>query len=174
VLGALSTGHEVGLAVAGGVFIAFALASSFLAPRRWPDFPGQHGLSVFIIATIALFAVMITSVAIFGREKAEGASSEGAETGKTIEVSETEYRIKLPPSSKLAPGEYTFVVTNDGQVQHDLVISGGHATGQTRTPLLDPGKTVRLKVSLDQGIYTLYCSVDSHRQEGMSARLAVG
>ena len=39
----------------------FALASLFLAPRRWPDFPGKNGLSVFIIACVVLFAAMITA-----------------------------------------------------------------------------------------------------------------
>jgi hypothetical protein len=61
----------VGLAVVGAIFIAFALTSSFLAPRRWPDFPGPHGLSVFIIACFVLFAAMLTAVEVFGVEKSE-------------------------------------------------------------------------------------------------------
>ena len=51
-LAALTTAHMIGLAVVAAIFIAFALASSFLAPRRWPDFPGPHGLSVFVIVTV--------------------------------------------------------------------------------------------------------------------------
>jgi hypothetical protein len=39
----LSTGHEIGLIVVAAVFIAFALASSFLLPRYKPDFPGPTG-----------------------------------------------------------------------------------------------------------------------------------
>ena len=71
VLAALSTGHMVGLAVVAAIFIGFALASSFLAPRRWPDFPGQNGLSVFLIVTVVLFAAMLTAVAVFGVEEPE-------------------------------------------------------------------------------------------------------
>jgi hypothetical protein len=67
VLGAeLSTGHEVGLIVVAAVFIAFALASSFLVPRYRPDFPGPAGLSVFAIASIVMFVLMIAAINFFG------------------------------------------------------------------------------------------------------------
>ncbi|HZT84437.1 MAG TPA: hypothetical protein VE984_03325 [Gaiellaceae bacterium] len=62
----LSTGHEIGLIVVAAVFIAFALASSFLVPRYKPDFPGPAGLSVFAIASIVLFGLMIAAVNFFG------------------------------------------------------------------------------------------------------------
>jgi hypothetical protein len=71
VLAALSTEHMVGLAVVAAIFIAFALACSFLAPRRWPDFPGPNGLSVFMIVSVVLFAAMLTAVAVFGVEEPE-------------------------------------------------------------------------------------------------------
>jgi hypothetical protein len=67
VLGAeLSTGHEVGLIVVAAVFIAFALAASFLVPRYKPDFPGPAGIGVFAIASIVLFGLMIAAVNFFG------------------------------------------------------------------------------------------------------------
>lgn len=62
----LSTGHEVGLIVVAAIFIAFALAASFLVPRYKPDFPGPAGLSVFAIASLVLFGLMITAVNFFG------------------------------------------------------------------------------------------------------------
>ena len=62
----LSTGHEVGLIVVAGVFIAFALASSFLVPRYKPDFPGPAGIGVFAIGSIVLFGLMIAAVNFFG------------------------------------------------------------------------------------------------------------
>jgi hypothetical protein len=67
VLGAeLSTGHEVGLVVVAAVFIAFALAASFLVPHYKPDFPGPNGLSVFAIASIVMFVLMIAAINFFG------------------------------------------------------------------------------------------------------------
>ena len=62
----LTTGHEVGLVVVAGVFIAFALAASFLVPRYKPDFPGPNGLSVFAIASIVMFVLMVAAINFFG------------------------------------------------------------------------------------------------------------
>ena len=175
-LGALSTGHTVGLAVMAAVFIGFALAASFLAPRRWPDFPGRNGLSVFIIACLALFVAMLAAVSVFGAEsEANGASAhEGAAAGRTVDVSETEFKITLPKLSTLTAGEYHFVVKNDGQIAHDLVIQGPKVPAGARTPTIQPGGTADLAVSLAAGRYTLYCSIDGHRKLGMVAQLSVG
>ena len=41
VVAGLSSGHKIGLATVGGVFILFALVSSFVLPRRNPNFPGR-------------------------------------------------------------------------------------------------------------------------------------
>ena len=62
----LSTGHEVALIVMAAVFIAFALTASFLAPRWKPDFPGPNGLSVFVIAAILMFVLMVLTINFFG------------------------------------------------------------------------------------------------------------
>ena len=58
---ALSTGHEVGLAVTGAAFIAFALASSFLFPRFRPQYPGG-GLRAFIVVAFVFFFGMLAAV----------------------------------------------------------------------------------------------------------------
>ena len=62
----LTTAHEIGLIVVAGVFIVFALVASFLAPRLKPDFPGPTGLSVFALASIVLFVLMIAAINFFG------------------------------------------------------------------------------------------------------------
>ena len=62
----ISTGHEVGLIVVAVVFIAFALMVSFVVPRYKPDFPGPDGMSVFVIASVVVFALMVLAVNFFG------------------------------------------------------------------------------------------------------------
>ena len=62
----LSTGHEIGLIVVAAMFIAFALASSFLVPRYKPDFPGPNGIGVFAIASIVMFLLMVAAINFFG------------------------------------------------------------------------------------------------------------
>ena len=59
-------GHEIGLLIVAAVFIAFALVSSFLVPRYKPDFPGPDGMSVFVIASVLMFALMVAAVNFFG------------------------------------------------------------------------------------------------------------
>ena len=62
----LPTAHKVALIVVAGVFIAFALTVSFLAPKKRPDFPGPHGLSVFVIGSILMFVLMVLTINFFG------------------------------------------------------------------------------------------------------------
>jgi hypothetical protein len=59
-------GHEIGLIVVAVVFIGFALVSSFVLPRYKPDFPGPAGLSVFAIASLVMFGLMVAAVNFFG------------------------------------------------------------------------------------------------------------
>jgi plastocyanin len=176
-LAALSTGNKIGLAVVGGTFILFALTSSFILPRRRPDFPGRNGLSVFVLASFVLFFAMLTAVIVFGVEsEAKGAgkpAGNAASAGHTVAVSETEFKITLPVP-KVAPGKVTFAVKNVGKIGHDLVVSGPGVTGAAKTALLSPGQSAKLTVTLAAGGYTLYCSVPGHRAAGMSAKLTVG
>jgi uncharacterized cupredoxin-like copper-binding protein len=179
VLAALSTGHKIGLGVVGAVFIAFALSASFLAPRRWPDFPGRHGLSPFVIACFVVFAGMLASVYFFGKESeeakgAEAAAVESSAGGTTVKVTEKEYRIVLPTLKGLQHGRYVFAVHNAGKIAHNLAITGPHVTGTPITPTIKAGGNATLKVTLGAGKYVLFCAIDSHRKLGMQAKLSVG
>jgi cytochrome c551/c552 len=71
---ALSTSHEIGLAVVGAIFVIFSLLSSFYFPRRNPNFPGQKGLKWYIPLCFVFFAAQLASVFYFGQEKAEANS----------------------------------------------------------------------------------------------------
>ena len=73
---ALSTGHAVGLAVVAGAFIAFALVSALVIPRRRPQYPGKH-LGWFIVVTLVFFVGMLAAVEIFGAESEETAAETG-------------------------------------------------------------------------------------------------
>jgi mono/diheme cytochrome c family protein len=77
VVAALSTSHKIGLAVVGAAFIAFALISSFVLPRRNPNFPGKH-LGLYITVCVLFFVAMMAAVLVFGREPSEAKGSEAA------------------------------------------------------------------------------------------------
>ena len=74
---ALSTGHAVGLAVVAGLFIAFALLSALVIPRRRPQYPGTH-LGWFVAVTLVFFVAMLGAVEVFGAEPEETAAETGA------------------------------------------------------------------------------------------------
>jgi mono/diheme cytochrome c family protein len=79
VIVALSGGQKLALLVVAGIFIGFALASSFLFPRANPDFPGERRLPLFVAASVALLVAMLTAMVVFARES-EGGGHEAAPT----------------------------------------------------------------------------------------------
>jgi uncharacterized cupredoxin-like copper-binding protein len=87
VLAAVSTEHKIGMLVVAGLFIGFALASSFLFPRYRPQFPGQKGLSAFIVVSLALFVAMLLAVEFFAVEEEEAEA--GTEAAEVQEAPET-------------------------------------------------------------------------------------
>jgi len=90
---------------------------------------------------------------------------------KSVPVTEVEFKIELP-STSLAPGTYTFDLTNKGRVGHDLVFNGPGVNNE-KTPVIDPGKTAKLTVDLKSGTYDVYCSVPGHKQAGMDVKVNV-
>ncbi|HTR33148.1 MAG TPA: cytochrome c [Gaiellaceae bacterium] len=79
VVAGLSTGHKIGLVVVAAAFIIFALVSSFVLPRRNPDFPGKH-IGLYIVVSVCFFAAMMAAVVVFGRESPEASAGESTTT----------------------------------------------------------------------------------------------
>jgi uncharacterized cupredoxin-like copper-binding protein len=183
VLLALSTWHKIGLAGVGAIFVVFALSSAFLFPRYRPDFPGRR-LGTFILVTFAIFIGMLAAVEIFGAEPSEKASAESENTtgtttptssaggaSQTVQVSEKEFKITLP-STSLKAGSYTFDLSNDGHIPHDLTIQRP-GVSKAHTPIINGGQKATLKVKLTAGEYDFYCSVPGHKQAGMDVKVKV-
>jgi len=99
--GSLSTAHKIGLIVFGGAFIAFALISSFVMPRRNPDFPGR-GLGWYVVVCVVFFLAMISAVLVFGKET-ETEPAAAATSAATP-----------PPSANAAAGKQVFVTAQCG------------------------------------------------------------
>jgi mono/diheme cytochrome c family protein len=95
---ALSTGHEVGLALVGAAFIVFALVSSFVLPARNPNFPGA-ARNWYLLLCVAFFIAMMSAVIVLGREKKETAE---AATGTGTTSTQTQ------PAGNAANGKTVF------------------------------------------------------------------
>jgi plastocyanin len=95
-----------------------------------------------------------------------------AGTAKTsVTVTEKEFAIKLSVR-KVPVGVVRFVIHNAGAYPHALAVKVGTAT--KRTPLIKPGKSATLTVTLKKGKTTLWCPVPGHAARGMKTTLAVG
>ena len=70
-LAALSDAQKAGIAGMGAAFIVFALVSSFVIPRRMPDFPGGRGVWPYVGVVVTFFVAMMVVVVFVGREKSE-------------------------------------------------------------------------------------------------------
>jgi cytochrome c6 len=88
VVGALSTDHKIGLVTVAALFVAFALISSLVLPRRNPDFPGKH-LNLFIVVCVLFFLAMVAAVIVFGREPKAKAESQAQHTATTTTTTTT-------------------------------------------------------------------------------------
>ena len=86
---AVTTGGKIALAVAAGLFIAFAISSSFYFPRRNADYPGRR-LGAFVAVTVLLFVVLMGAMVAFAGESEEEHAAGETETHATTETGETE------------------------------------------------------------------------------------
>src|SRR5215211_6335218 len=64
------TGKEIGLGIVGLAFVAFALTSAMLLPRRYPDFPGRSK-GVFLLCCFLFFIAMMLAVIFLAKEDEE-------------------------------------------------------------------------------------------------------
>lgn len=102
---ALSTAKEISLGIVALVFIAFALASSFVFPRMNPNFPGRR-LGIFLAAVVLLTIAQLAAVERFaGESKAAG---EKTSTSTTTGTTTTGSTTGAAPTGDAAAGKAVF------------------------------------------------------------------
>lgn len=198
---ALSTAHQVGLGVTAAVFIAFALASSFLFPKFRPQYPGR-GLPAFIVVTFVFFFGMLAAVEVFGVEEKE-AGERVAETtpepaATTTQSTPTEQTTTAATSTQatttttpkpqattvqVTESEFKIVLASTdlkaGRITFDVKNGGAiphdlAIVGMSEKTKEIPAKgSAQLTVTLKPGTYELYCSVAGHKEAGMDVKVTV-
>ncbi len=94
----------------------------------------------------------------------------GRSSAKTVAVGLDEYKIKMP--KKLPAGLTAFVVTNQGDEDHNFEVERGDWETEFEANL-KPGETGVLFATLKKGDYEIYCPVGDHRGKGMELELSV-
>lgn len=80
---AITTTGKVVLLLVAMTFIAFALVTAMVVPRRRPDFPGER-LPLYVMASVALFAAQIAAVAwVTGTQEVEARAAETTTAAST-------------------------------------------------------------------------------------------
>jgi uncharacterized cupredoxin-like copper-binding protein len=87
-------------------------------------------------------------------------------TATAVTVTATEFHFKLSKTS-VPHGSVTFTLVNKGHVGHDFKIGG------KKTPVIQPGKSAKITVTLKAGKAAYLCTVPSHAQAGMKGTLTV-
>jgi hypothetical protein len=90
----------------------------------------------------------------------------------TADVRLSEWKVEIA-TAVLPAGRITFNVANGGTIPHGFEVEGRGI--ERETPLIQPGHSAALTVTLRPGRYELYCPVgeDSHKKLGMMTRIEV-
>jgi mono/diheme cytochrome c family protein len=161
VVAGLSTANKIGLATVGFLFVAFALISSFVLPRRNPDFPGKH-LGWFVVVCVVFFLAMISAVLYFDREPSEASGAGATTTTTTTAPTTTAATTTAPAATTTAPTTTTTASQGDPTAGKAVFASAGcggchtlKAAGSTGTvgPNLDQLKPPldRIVIQVDNG-----------------------
>jgi plastocyanin len=140
------------------------------------------------IRTLALVvipaALVLAAAACGGSSSSDNSSSPPATSstggstamasggGASVDVALKDFSISVSGGGSMAPGQYTFHVSNDGPSAHNLTIDGP-GVEDAATPTFSSGETEDLTVTLQSGSYELFCSVPGHKQAGMETKLTV-
>jgi cytochrome c553 len=128
VLIAVTTTGKIALAVAAGLFVVFAIASSFYFPRRDPDYPGNR-LGAFVALTVLLFVALLGAMVAFA-----GESEEEHAAGQTATHAVTE-------TTGTTTGETETGETETGETETGETETGETGTGETETGETETGET---------------------------------
>jgi len=128
------------------------------------------GLGAWVFA---LFAVLLAFGALWvagsAMNKSEDAEQAAASGGTGAKASLTEFAIT--PGTLNVEKDGTVAVSNDGTVEHDLVLKNT----DKKTKALQPGESDAIDLGgLKAGHYTIFCSIPGHEAAGMSGHLYAG
>jgi uncharacterized cupredoxin-like copper-binding protein len=165
-----------GVADYGAILFLVALVAGGVAIFRVRD--GERGAALLRltmgIAVVLALAFVVAVWAMTGKPGqpslgavvAPGSGAPAGPIAATVGVTATEFNFTLSQAS-VPSGNVVFRVVNTGKIAHDFSING------KTTPLLTPGKSTKLTVTLKAGTFLYICTVPGHAGAGMKGTLTV-
>jgi uncharacterized cupredoxin-like copper-binding protein len=145
---------------------------------------GPLGAGRRIGIALASTALVAVGLAACGSSSNDNSSSKKTSTGSTTPAAAA-HSVRLsadeggglyfkPKKLGAKPGTVTLVMKNPGSsgLMHGIAVEG-HGVDKDG-PVVAPGKTSTVTVSLKAGSYEFYCPFDSHKAKGMKGTLTVG
>jgi nitrite reductase (NO-forming) len=131
-------------------------------PRRYP-MRYRTALSALVVAFVLALA------ACGGDDATDIVDAPDAADGGSVTVDVTAQDIEFSPASVDVPSGATveFNVTNEGNLEHDLVFEDGSETG-----IVAPGDTGTVSTSFTESTVG-WCDVPGHREAGMELEINV-
>ena len=114
---------------------------------------------------IVIALAVVVALALAGA--AVGAFAGGSSARKTTVTTVTLSTKSLPA------GTVRLVVHNAGKIAHRLSISGPGMSAAKTTPMIPPGATRGMTVSLGGGSFKLWCPLGAHASLGMKTSLTL-
>jgi uncharacterized cupredoxin-like copper-binding protein len=105
-------------------------------------------------------------LAVVGVVAAPALGSRTHASATAVTVTATEFHFKFSKTS-VPHGSVTFTLVNKGHIGHDFKIGG------KKTPVIKPGKSAKLTVTLKAGKAAYSCTVPGHAAGGMKGNLTV-
>jgi len=97
-----------------------------------------------------------------------GGAAGGGGTPVKIDAADLSF---APKEEKAPPGKVSITITNNGKIQHNLVVEGDPTWKKL---VVDPGQSATGTFDAKAGTYVLYCDITGHRPAGMESKLTVG
>lgn len=121
------------------------------------------------LATTLIVAGVVTGCA--SRQASAPLPTGGTEPRPvTVVLREFEFE---PRPLKVKAGKVRFLLINRGSVEHDFMIPGVMQAMEHEKDLVQPGKSKTIEVDLKPGRYQVVCTVQGHKEAGMTITLEV-
>lgn len=168
---------EIGAALIALLAAGYILLMAFFvrSRRRIPGRALGVALAVGLIALVGAGAVA-SAAGMRGLEEEGGPGGEQQGGGESVasanlpegDVFVAQDILYAEAPDTVATGDLTFVLENQGQIEHNLVIE---ELGNELIVEAAAGEVATGEVTLDPGEYTYYCSIPGHREAGMEGTL---